>query len=176
MTNVNTPILNLPPTVGSLTGSEYVPIVQGGTTKKTTTSNIGATLVTVGFPANIEYVIDGGGSNLVGGVKGYLVVPFNCTAQSVRLLPDKQSSIVIDIWKCAGSVFDAGVTAPTSANSITGSTPPTISNGTSYFDQALVGWTSSFAQSDVLAYNVVSASNVARITVALQCQRSLLSS
>ena len=174
MVNVNTPILSLPPAIGSLTGTEVIPLVQAGTTKSATTKQLGSVVITANFPATIEYVMDGGGSVLTIGMKGYLVVPFNCTIQSVTLLSDKVSSISVDIWKTTQTAFDAGITSPTSANSITSVSPPTIASTTKYFDQSLVNWISSLGQSDVLAFNIISINNVARATLSLQCQRSLL--
>lgn len=171
MTNVNTPVLSLPPTVGSLDGTEVVPLVQLGTTKRATVKQLGTGIFTSNFPATIEYVIDGGGSNLTTGVKGYLVVPFDCTIQSATMLADGICNLVIDIWKCTEDQFDAGLTAPKSSNSITGGSPPTISSTTKYFSQALSTWTSSLAQADVLAYNVMSVLNCGRATLSLQCIR-----
>lgn len=176
MTNVNTPYTSLPPTVGSLVGDEIVAIVQGGTTKQTTTANLGSAFINANFPATIEYVMDGAGFNLNTGVKGYLAVPFDCTVASAFMMADKVGSAVVDVWKCTQSQFDAGITAPTSANSITGSAPPTISSTTQYYSQSLAGWTSSLGQNDVLAYNIVSVSGIQRLTLSLLCTRSFVSS
>lgn len=176
MTNVNTSILNLPLTVGSLTGDEYVPVVQGGTTKKTTVRNIGSAAITSNFPATIEFVMDGGGNDLTPGVQGYLQVPFDCTAQSVTLLADRICTIVADVWKCTQDEFDAGTTAPTSADSITGSNVPTITADTKFYSQALTTWTSSFGQGDVLAFNIVNNALCQRLTLSIFCERSFLSS
>lgn len=176
MTNVPTPYSALPPTIGSLTGAEILAIDQAGTTKKTTVQNLGSALITSNFPATIEYVMDGVGTTLTTGVKGYLSVPFNCTITSAFMMGDRLGSVVVDVWKCTQGQFNAGITAPTSANSITALAPPTISSTTQYYSQALVGWTSSLGQNDVLAYNIVSVTSMQRVTLSLLCQRSLLSS
>lgn len=176
MTNVNTPYTSLPPTVGSLTGSEIVAVVQGGTTKQTTTRNLGSGYYTANFPATIEFVMDGSGYGLNTGMKGYLVVPFECTATSATLLADKVCSASVDVWKCTQAEFDAGITAPTSADSITGSNTPTIASTTQYYSQNLTTWVSSFGQGDVLAYNIDSVSGAERLTLSILCTRSLVSS
>lgn len=177
MTNVNTPFSALPPTIGSLTGSEILAIDQGGTTKRTTVQNLASGIFYSDFPATIEYVMDGGGGfALTPGLRGYLSIPFNCTAQSVTLLGDQIGSCVIDIWKCTRDAFDAGLTAPTSANSITGSAPPTISSTTHYYSANVTTWVSSFGQGDVLAFKLVSNTALTRITTSLLCTRSLITS
>ena len=58
MTNVNTPILNLPPAI-ALTGAEAVPCVQDGVTSRTTVNDI-ARLVIQGTYANNAAAIAGG--------------------------------------------------------------------------------------------------------------------
>lgn len=177
MTNVNTPFGALPPTVGSLTGNEILAIDQGGTTKRTTVQNLASGIFTSDFPATIEYVMDGGGGfALIPGLRGYLSVPFACTAQSVTLLGDKVGSCVVDIWKCTRAAFDAGLTAPTSANSITGSVTPTISSTTQYYSTNVTTWVSSFGEGDILAFNLVSNTALTRITTSLLCTRSLITS
>jgi hypothetical protein len=58
MTNVNTPILNLP-VATSLTGTEAVPIVQGGTTKRTTVQAVSGQQIQ-GTYANNAAAVAGG--------------------------------------------------------------------------------------------------------------------
>lgn len=58
MTNVNTPILNLP-IATSLSGAEAVPIVQGGTTKQTTVQAISGQQIQ-GTYANNAAAVAGG--------------------------------------------------------------------------------------------------------------------
>jgi hypothetical protein len=58
MTNVNTPITSLP-VATSLTGSEIVPVVQGGTTKQTTVQAISGQQIQ-GTYANNAAAVAGG--------------------------------------------------------------------------------------------------------------------
>lgn len=176
MTNVNTPITQLPPAIGSLTGQELVPIVQGGTTKQVNVKQLWTGSYAATFPAAIEYVIDGGGAAIPSpSVKGYLNVPFAATIQSVSLFADRVGSVVADIWMCNSSSFNAGITAPTSANSITASSPPTISSTTYYTDSSLTGWTTSISSVDVLAFYVASCTAIQRLTISLQLSRTISS-
>jgi len=49
--------------------------------------------------AMINYVIDGGGSEIKSGAQGHLIVPFGGTIQEVTLLGDQSGAIRVDIWK-----------------------------------------------------------------------------
>lgn len=172
MANIGTPILGLPTTVGGLSGSEWIPVVQGGTTKRTQASNLNF-LSTV-FPAGIDYVMFGGSGNIPTGVLGTgLIVPFNCTINQAVMNGNTTASMVVDIWKCTESQFDGGATHPVVGDSITGGNPPTITAGSKYSDSVLSGWTLSLTQGDVLWYNVVSNTGFTSATLALKVSRSL---
>lgn len=121
--------------------------------------------------ANMEFVIDGGGSAISTGVKGYLTVDFNGFIQQAELLADQSGSIVVNIWKCTYAQFDAGATHPVVGDKITASAPPTISGAVKAQDATLTGWTTSFSAGDVFAFNVDSVATVQRVTLALKVLR-----
>lgn len=123
----------------------------------------------IDLPGEIMVVIDGGGVAITTGLKGYLgPVPFDGTITQATLLADQSGSIVVDVWKCTYSQFDAGSTHPVSGDKITASAPPTISTATKSQDSTLTGWTTSFAAGDVFAFNVNSASTIQRATLSLK--------
>lgn len=117
--------------------------------------------------AAIEFVIDGGGSVITTGTKGYLTCPFDATIVRAALYADQTGSIVMDVWKTTHALFDAGVTAPTVANSITAAAQPTITAGTKSSDATLTGWTTSLLEDDILAFVVNSVSSITRVTLTL---------
>jgi hypothetical protein len=117
--------------------------------------------------AAIEFVIDGGGSAITTGVKGFIEVPFGCTITAVRLLADQSGSIVIDIWKDSYANYP-----PVDADSITASAPATISSATKSEDTTLTGWTTTIAAGNILGFNVDSATTITRVTVSLSVSRS----
>jgi hypothetical protein len=127
-------------------------------------SNSGATngIEWVANTASIQFVIDGGGSAITTGIKGDVQMPFACTITAARLLADQSGSIVVDIWKDTYANFP-----PTDADTITSSTPPTISTATKSEDTTLTSWTTSIAAGDILRFNVDSITTVTRVTVAL---------
>jgi hypothetical protein len=118
--------------------------------------------------AAVEYVIDGGGSAITTGVKGFIEVPFACTINRVTLIADQTGSIVVDIWSKAY----ASNSPPTVTNTITASDLPTLSSAQTYQDSTLTGWTTSIAAGNIIGYNVNSATTVTRVTVSMKCTKS----
>jgi hypothetical protein len=118
--------------------------------------------------ADIEFIVDGGGSAITVGMKGYLVVDFPCTISQSTLLGDQTGSIVVNIFKCTFAQFDASVTHPVAADKITANAPPTISAATKAQDSTLTGWTTAINAGDILAFNVDSVATVQRATLALK--------
>lgn len=117
--------------------------------------------------ASILLVIDGGGSAITTGVKGYIEVPFDCSIQSVRMLADVSGSAVVDIWKDTYANYP-----PTDADSITASAVPTISASIKSEDATLTGWTTTVSKGDMLGFNVDSASTITKLTVSLLVNRT----
>jgi len=111
----------------------------------------------------IVYVIDGGGTEITDGEKGHLEIPFACTITQVDVLADQSGSIVIDIWKDTYANFP-----PTDADSITSSTPPTISSATKSQDSTLTSWTKSISAGDILAFNVDSCTTITRCVISIK--------
>ncbi len=123
------------------------------------------------LPGEIMVVIDGGGTTITTGLKGYLVVPFDGTITQATLLADQSGAIVVNVWKCTYAQFDAGSTHPVAGDKITASAPPTISaSGTKSQDSTLTGWTASgaFSAGDVFAFNVDSVTSIQRVTLSLK--------
>jgi hypothetical protein len=114
----------------------------------------------------IEFVIDGGGSAIATGSKGFLEVPFACTIIRVTTLAQPaSSSIVVDIKKSTYANFP-------STSSICASAKPTISSAQRAQDSTLTGWTTAIAAGDILEFNVDSATTVTNATVALKVTKT----
>ena len=123
--------------------------------------------------SSIEFVIDGGGSALTTGVKGYIEVPFNATITQSTLLADQSGSVTLDIWKTTYASFDAGSTHPVIGDSITASAEPAIATATKNQDATLTGWTTALTKGDILAFDVkVAATSITRCTISLQIVRA----
>jgi hypothetical protein len=110
----------------------------------------------------IGITVDGGGSVLTTGVKGYRSFPVAGTITGVRLLADQTGSIVIDIWKDTFANYP-----PTVADTITAAAKPTISASNKSEDTTLTGWTTSVSAGDVFGFNIDSVSTITRIVLEL---------
>jgi hypothetical protein len=117
--------------------------------------------------AAIAFVIDGGGSAITAGIKGDLMIPFDCTIAGATVLADQSGSIVIDIWKDAYANYP-----PTVADSIAASAKPTLASAAKSQDTTLSGWTVAISAGETLRFNVDSASTVARVTLILDVVKS----
>ena len=110
----------------------------------------------------LGFLMDGGGSAISTGIKGSVLVPFDCEVESVTLLANVSGSCVVDIW------IDAyGVYPPSVGDSITAASKPTLSSAMKYQDAVLSGWDTSISSGDVLVFNVDSLSTITQLTCAL---------
>ena len=117
----------------------------------------------------VGIVIDGGGSVITTGVKGYIQVPYACTVDAWRIFADASGSIVIDVWKDTYANFP-----PTDADSMPGSgKEPTLSSAQKAEDTDVTDWTTDDINAgDVIGFNVDSATTVKRVTLQLFVTRT----
>ena len=113
-------------------------------------------------PRTIGLTLDGGGTPITTGEKGYVTVPFSGTITGWTLLADQVGSIVIDVWSDTYGNFP-----PTVADTIAGSEKPTLSGAQKAQDASLTTWDTAVVAGDVIAFNVDSASTVRRVTLTL---------
>ena len=109
----------------------------------------------------LNFVIDGGGSAITTGSKGYIVLDGDYTVTGWTILADQSGSIVVDVNRATYTNF------PTFTN-IDGTEPPTLSSAQKAEDLTLSSWTTTLSARDVLEFNVASATTVTRVTVALR--------
>lgn len=166
--------------VGGITAGLFVNGLNADGSFKTGTPGAGdfsgiTGTATVGqMPASVvamalEFTINGGGSPMLAGLaQGWLVVPCNCTIQSVTLLGDQSGSVTIDILRCTYANFSPG-THPVAGDSICASDVPNINSAKKSTDSTLTGWNKTLAAGDVLAFNTKSpgAVNITYCTVVL---------
>jgi hypothetical protein len=106
--------------------------------------------------------MDGAGTAITTGIKGYLVVPFDCTIQAWHIVASTAGNMVVDVWKKAGAL-------PSVADTIAGTGKPTLT-GTSYATSSdLSGWgTTGITAGDVLAFNVDSAATIQKASLSIK--------
>jgi hypothetical protein len=119
-------------------------------------------LSTAARAVSINYIIDGGGSAITTGVKGFVEIPYDMTITGWQVFGDQSGSVVVDVWRSTYAGFP-----PVVGGSIAGSELPTLTNQQINSDSSLTTWTTSLAKGDILAYNVNSASTVTRVTVSI---------
>lgn len=124
-------------------------------------------LITSLAPASIQVAFDGGGTAIAEAAILDVVVPFNCTIESVTLLAQQTGSIVVDIWK---DVYDNY--PPTVDDTITASAKPTISSGVKSRDAVLTGWTTHLSADDIIRFKVDSCSGIENCLVILSVIRN----
>lgn len=137
----------------------------------TTASKVSAASIT-GLMGNINFIIDGGGSAITTGDKGYLEIPFACNINRITMVANASCTATIDIFKDTYANFP-----PTAGDSIINASLaslPTIDAGIKYQDATLTGWANvSLAAGDILKYNVVANDNATQLSVALKYVRAV---
>lgn len=104
--------------------------------------------------------VDGGGSVITTGVKGYITIPYDMTITGWTIFADQAGSAVVDVWKDTYTNFPPDVT-----DTIAGTEKPTLSSVQKNTDATLTTWITAVTAGDVIAFNVDSATTVTRINV-----------
>lgn len=92
-----------------------------------------------------------------------VLIPFACTLKQIYIMTQ-------------GGTGSCTVTAKTAAfpttpaTDITGGTPPAISSGTSYSNAVLSGWTTSFAQGDLVRFQLTANTTFTSVTIYFRAQ------
>lgn len=128
----------------------------------TTYSRLRNMIALIGQPRAVGFTIDGGGSAITTGIKGFVQCPYSGLITRWTLVADQVGSLVVDVWK------DTYANAPpTVADTITGSEKPTLSSAQKNEDTALSTWITAVTAGDVFGFKVDSASTVTRATLVL---------
>lgn len=110
--------------------------------------------------ATIGITIDGGGSAITTGSKGYISIPYSCIINSNTIVANATGDIVIDIKKSTYSGF------PTTA-SICAAAKPTLAAAQKSTDSTLTGWTTTINSDDIIEFVVDSAATITKATLTL---------
>lgn len=161
---------------GTASGSSNLIFVKSNNTLQLTGSLI-ATSITASLHGSASYAttssyfrenktfgitIDGGGTVITTGIKGDVVIPFDCYIDSWYLTADQVGSIVIDVWKDVFANYPPAV-----ADAIAGTEKPTLSSQQSNSDTNLTTWSKQVISGDVIRFNVDSVSTVTRVNLTI---------
>jgi hypothetical protein len=111
----------------------------------------------------IGVIIDGSGSVISTGSKGYRYINNAGTITGWAIIADVSGSVSIDIKKSTYSGF------PTTT-SICGGNYPSLSSAQKNVDTTLSGWTTTISSGDVIEFVVNSASTITKLTLVLYVQ------
>ena len=113
----------------------------------------------------LQFIIDGGGSVILTGVKGTIIVPFACEITAWNIVGDLSGSINVDVNRSAWN------TTP-SYSSIAASAHPALSSAIAAEDTTLTGWTKTLAARDILQFEVDSIATCTRATLLITVKRT----
>ncbi len=108
----------------------------------------------------VGVTVDGGGSGITTGTKGYIEVPYSGIIEEWKIVSDISGSIVFDVWKSNAAI-------PTNTNTITASAKPTLTTSQRATSTTLTGWTTIVSENDVFGFEVESASSTTKATLIL---------
>lgn len=119
---------------------------------------------------NIGIALGDGTNVITTGAGGRYLGPFDYSGQILAwsVISQESGSIVVDMWKCTYSQFDAGATHPVAADKISANAPITVSGNTKAQSSTLTGWTNTFSVGDIFAFNANSVSNNKLVTIFLK--------
>lgn len=112
----------------------------------------------------VGLIVNNGVNDVVTGIKGELEVPFDCNIVEGTLIGDASGSISIDVLRSTYAAFPTTV-------SLTASAQLTLSSAQKSQDSTLTGWTKSLNAGDIIQFNVLSATGIARCTASLKIRR-----
>jgi hypothetical protein len=107
--------------------------------------------------------VDGGGSAITTGVKGYVRIPRGGTITKWSILADQSGSIQFDVWKDTFVNYP-----PTIADTIVASDHPKIISALKAEGTSLTGWNKTIADGDVIGFNVDSVTSIQRATLEIE--------
>ena len=116
--------------------------------------------------ASLEFTADGNGGVIPAGKTGDQYCPVALQVTSAVCMADKAGDLSIDVWVAPFATN----TPPNVSNSITASTPITLSASTSSIDDSLPGWSSLIPAGSQVRFYLQSLDTITRFTAQLNCQ------
>jgi len=126
-------------------------------------SSSGSSAAGVSVGGSLNYIIDGGGTEIVTGLKGFVEWGFPAIVKGWTIMGDVTGDIVVDVWKDNYSNF-----APTVADTIAGTEKPTLSGAQKNQNLNLVTFSTVVLKGDIWAFNVDSVLDITKVTIAFR--------
>jgi hypothetical protein len=123
-------------------------------------------LVDIPFTAAGSFNVVSSSGPVPDGIKAAAFIPFDATITKAVILADQATDAVVDIWKS-----DFAGYPPSSGNSITAATPPTLLGAVKNQDATLTGWTTAVTAEDILVFYVSGVTTARRLTLSLKLEK-----
>lgn len=147
-------------------GTNLTTFLSNGSSGQVLKSNGGSSAPSwVSITRTIGVSIDGGGTAITTGTKGYVEIPYAGTITEWKIIADVSGSAVFDVWKANAAI-------PTNANSITAAAKPTLTSSQRATSTTLTGWTTNVSDNDVFGFEVESASTITKATLIVVIQQT----
>jgi len=117
--------------------------------------------------------IDGGGSAITSGQKGYNQIPYACTVIGWSAIADQAGSITVELDRHASSAPPTAPSVPnTTTDKISASAPVALTSAqtAAASSAGVASWATAISAWDTVGWNVTAASVVTRVTIQVQCQ------
>lgn len=113
------------------------------------------------------FTIDGNGSPITTGLKGYITIPYSGTITGWSIISDVTGSVVVDVWKDTYANYP-----PTIADTIAGSEKPTLTSQNKNNDNTLTTWTTAVTAGDIIAFNIDSVSTITKLSLTINITKT----
>lgn len=147
-------------TINQMSGLTVGGILSATTISATTYYGNGGNLT--GITGSFGISVDGSGSVLTSGVKGYVILPYNATITGWDIIGNTSGTCVFDVWR--GSNYQI----PTVINTITGNEKPNLNSQQINSDNSLSSWTTDVFINDVISFNIISATTISRVNLIIK--------
>lgn len=120
-----------------------------------------ALATTADLTRTINYVIDSGSIEMIGGNKGTLTIDVTGTIENLTILSDQIGTVILDIKKSNYTDYPNFV-------SILGGSYIQMLDNSKYKDENLTNWDKSINAGDILNFEVINVSGIRRFLVSLK--------
>lgn len=147
-------------------GWDRLSILSGGTVNGNVIVNGSLSATTYyNVPTVFGASFNGAGGTLATGNTIYTTMAYNGTITGWDLIGSPTGSCIVDIWKTSSGL-------PTTLNSITDNTKPTINNNSTATSSTLSGWTTTYSAGDKVGFNINSVSGFTTLTLTIRGYRA----
>jgi hypothetical protein len=99
------------------------------------------------------------------GFQQYVIIPYNCTIKSWRIVGNNSGDLIVDFWK------RAGIVPPDNSYSITGTQKPTLSSQQINTETDLNTWNNEVTAGDIIGWHIDSISGITNFVITIEVEK-----